>query len=70
MGKGRKKVLSDEAIDDIIDAFSLDDTLTKREIAYRYRVSASTIYNILPQYLKESNVIPKKVRKEVYNPGG
>lgn len=70
MPKGRKRVLSDEDVDNIIEEFSLDDTLTKREIAYRYKVSISTIYNILPRYLKESDVIPKEIKKDLYNPGG
>lgn len=70
MGKGRKRVLSDSEIEAIVEAFTINDRLTKREVAYRYKVSVSTIYNILPKYLKNANFPHKKNNKQVCNTGG
>jgi ribosomal protein S25 len=45
--KRRKKVLSEEDIANIIEAFKLDKTLTKREIADKYQIPLGTLYRRL-----------------------
>lgn len=63
MAKGRPRLLSDEDINDIIMAFQIDESLTKREVAMKYDVSLSTLYKVLPKYLKDYKNFPKFKRK-------
>lgn len=45
---GRYKVLSESEIQTIREALLLDETLTKRDIAFKFRISVTT----LNKYLK------------------
>ena len=70
MRKGRKRILSDEDVSDIVDAFQINETLTKRGVAMKYQISLSTLYKYLPQYLRPTENFKKKKTKEVWYTGG
>ena len=60
--KGRKQILSKEDINDIVEALKIDPSLTRRDIAMKYRISLSTLYNHLPPEVKDQKYTPKSKR--------
>ena len=60
MGKGRKRILTEEDIANIIEAFQIDTSLTKREVVIKYQISLTTLYKYLPHYLKPIENFRKK----------
>ena len=49
---GRSRKLTDEEIRNIQIAFQLDETLTKREIAFRYCITTETLRKYLKLKIK------------------
>jgi len=70
MPKGRKRILSNEDVSDIVEAFQIDNTLTKREVASKYQISLPTLYKVLPFFLKDYKYFPKYKTSEVCHSGG
>lgn len=68
MPKGRKKVLAENEVSDIIESLQLDDTLTKFDICFQFKVSRSALYTYLPPYLKDPKYNPKKKAKDPIHP--